>query len=96
LLGQNVNAYHGKGGDQTSWGTGAAFAEGIIRQSQVGRLALHHKPSEGWIDRLIAAHRDIPSVCRILHLPIQSALTAFWQRLNRRAFTTARTICGAD
>ncbi|MEH6728907.1 MAG: MiaB/RimO family radical SAM methylthiotransferase, partial [Hyphomicrobiales bacterium] len=83
LLGQNVNAYHGKGEDQTSWGLGRLLEElsGIEGLARLRYTTSHPRDMD---DSLIAAHRDIPSVMPYLHLPIQSGSDRMLAAMNRR------------
>ncbi len=83
LLGQNVNAYHGKGEDQTSWGLGGLLEE-LSGISGLARLRYTTSHPRDMDDRLIAAHRDIPSVMPYLHLPIQSGSDSILAAMNRR------------
>jgi len=79
LLGQNVNSYRDPG-------TGAGFAELLDLVSRVGGIA--------WIRFLTSHPRDLgpeiarvmanrPTVCRQLHLPLQSGSSAVLGRMNR-------------
>jgi tRNA-2-methylthio-N6-dimethylallyladenosine synthase len=83
LLGQNVNAYHGKGDDQSSWGLGRLLKElsGIEGLARLRYTTSHPRDMD---DSLIAAHRDIPSVMPYLHLPIQSGSDRMLAAMNRR------------
>ena len=83
LLGQNVNAYHGQGGDGRPVGLAgliraAAAVPGIIRV----RYATSH-PGDMSKD-LIAAHRDVPALAPSLHLPVQSGSDRVLKSMNRR------------
>lgn len=83
LLGQNVNAYHGMGDDQGSWGLGRLLTElaGIEGLARLRYTTSHPRDMD---DTLIAAHRDIPSVMPYLHLPIQSGSDRILAAMNRR------------
>lgn len=83
LLGQNVNAYHGKasGGDEWSLGRlirGVADIDGIDRIRYMTSY-----PAEV-DDALIAAHRDVPELMPFLHLPVQSGSDRILSAMNRR------------
>ncbi len=84
LLGQNVNAWHGRSPDgATSWSLGRllrALAEipGVIRL----RYTTSHP---GDMDEdLIAAHADVPALAPFLHLPVQSGSNRILSSMNRR------------
>ena len=79
LLGQNVNSYRDPG-------TGAGFADLLDRVSRIGGIA--------WVRFLTSHPRDLgpeiarvmadrPTVCRQLHLPLQSGSSAVLERMNR-------------
>jgi tRNA-2-methylthio-N6-dimethylallyladenosine synthase len=83
LLGQNVNAYHGR---QDSGGA-ASLAELCARLSEVGgisriRYTTSH-PSDMTPD-LVAAHRDQPALMPYLHLPVQSGSDKVLADMNRK------------
>ncbi len=79
LLGQNVNSYRDPG-------TGAGFAALLDRVSRVGGIAWvrfltsHPRDLSPEIARVMA---DRPTVCRQIHLPLQSGSTAVLERMNR-------------
>jgi tRNA-2-methylthio-N6-dimethylallyladenosine synthase len=83
LLGQNVNAYHGEGGDGRAVGLGgliraAAAVPGIARV----RYATSHPGDMN--DELIDAHRDVEALAPYLHLPVQSGSDKVLKSMNRR------------
>ena len=83
LIGQNVNAYHGKGADGRSLTLAeligaAAKIPGVLRL----RYATSHPNDMG--EDLIQAHRDIPALAPYLHLPIQSGSDRILAAMNRR------------
>jgi tRNA-2-methylthio-N6-dimethylallyladenosine synthase len=84
LLGQNVNAWHGQGGDGSRpWSLGRllrALAElpGLLRL----RYATSHPGDMD--DDLIAAHRDLPTLMPFLHLPVQSGSDRILATMNRK------------
>ncbi len=83
LLGQNVNAYHGRGPDGREWGLG----ELVRRLSGIGGLErIRYTTSHplDMDDALIAAHRDLPQLMPYLHLPVQSGSDAILKAMNRR------------
>jgi len=83
LLGQNVNAYHGRAPDGASWGLGAlirrlAEIDGLVRI----RYTTSHPLDVD--DALIAAHREVESLMPFLHLPVQSGADRILAAMNRR------------
>jgi tRNA-2-methylthio-N6-dimethylallyladenosine synthase len=83
LIGQNVNAYHGRTVDGRTMGLAGLIAEaakipGVLRL----RYATSHPNDMG--DDLIAAHRDVPALAPYLHLPIQSGSDRILAAMNRR------------
>ncbi len=83
LLGQNVNAWHGKGADGREWGLGElvrrlATIEGIDR---IRYTTSHPRDMD---DALIEAHRDLPELMPYLHLPVQSGSDRILKAMNRR------------
>ncbi|ESZ57992.1 tRNA (N6-isopentenyl adenosine(37)-C2)-methylthiotransferase MiaB [Mesorhizobium sp. L103C131B0] len=83
LLGQNVNAWHGKGEDSMEWGLGRL----LFRLAEIPGLArLRYTTSHprDMNDELIAAHRDLPALMPYLHLPVQSGSDRILKAMNRR------------
>ncbi|MDO9417738.1 tRNA (N6-isopentenyl adenosine(37)-C2)-methylthiotransferase MiaB [Pararhizobium sp.] len=83
LLGQNVNAWHGKGPDGTDWGLG----ELLYRLAQIPGLArLRYTTSHprDMDESLIEAHRTLPQLMPYLHLPVQSGSDRILKAMNRR------------
>ncbi|MER8661147.1 tRNA (N6-isopentenyl adenosine(37)-C2)-methylthiotransferase MiaB [Mesorhizobium sp. M1148] len=83
LLGQNVNAWHGKGEDGKEWGLGRL----LFRLAEIPGLArLRYTTSHprDMDDELIAAHRDLPALMPYLHLPVQSGSDRILKAMNRR------------
>jgi tRNA-2-methylthio-N6-dimethylallyladenosine synthase len=83
LLGQNVNAWHGKGptGEELTLGDllyALAEVPGIARL----RYTTSH-PRDMDAD-LIAAHGDLPALMPQLHLPVQSGADRVLAAMNRR------------
>jgi tRNA-2-methylthio-N6-dimethylallyladenosine synthase len=83
LLGQNVNAYHGRDGDGRAVGLAdliraAAAVPGIARV----RYATSHPGDMN--DELIDAHRDVEALAPYLHLPVQSGSDRVLKSMNRR------------
>lgn len=89
LLGQNVNAY----GLDLNRGQGAvefpqllARLDGIAGLKRLRFMTSHPRDLNG---ELIAAIRDLPSVCEHLHLPVQSGSSRILARM-KRAYTRER------
>jgi tRNA-2-methylthio-N6-dimethylallyladenosine synthase len=81
LLGQIVNHY------EAPDDPGCDFAELLSRVSQVDGIARVRfaSPHPRYVtDRLIGALRDLPKVCKHLHMPVQSGSDAVLQRMRRR------------
>ncbi|WP_352918033.1 tRNA (N6-isopentenyl adenosine(37)-C2)-methylthiotransferase MiaB [Mesorhizobium sp. M0960] len=83
LLGQNVNAWHGRGENGAEWGLGRL----LFRLAEIPGLArLRYTTSHprDMDDELIAAHRDLPTLMPYLHLPVQSGSDRILKAMNRR------------
>jgi tRNA-2-methylthio-N6-dimethylallyladenosine synthase len=81
LLGQNVNAYHGRADGSGGLGpliNALAEIEGLARL----RYTTSH-PND-MADDLIAAHRDQPKLMPYLHLPVQSGSDRILKAMNRK------------
>ncbi|MDT3685028.1 MAG: tRNA (N6-isopentenyl adenosine(37)-C2)-methylthiotransferase MiaB [Pseudorhodoplanes sp.] len=83
LIGQNVNAFHGRGPDGTSW-TLAQLLYRIAEIPGVARLRYTTSHPCDVDDSLIAAHRDLPQLMPQLHLPVQSGSDRILAAMNRR------------
>lgn len=83
LLGQNVNAFHGKGPDGSTWGLGRLLQalSDINGLEQLRYMTSHPRDCD---DELIAAHADLPKVMPFLHLPIQSGSDEILKTMNRK------------
>ena len=83
LLGQNVNAYHGR--DERGRSTGLA---GLIRAVAdipgICRVRYTTSHPNDMSAELILAHRDIPALAPYLHLPVQSGSDKMLKSMNRR------------
>jgi tRNA-2-methylthio-N6-dimethylallyladenosine synthase len=83
LIGQNVNAYHGAGPDGLPWTLGRL----IHRLAEVRGIARLRYTTSHPCDieaSLIAAHRDVPQLMPLLHLPVQSGSDRILAAMNRR------------
>ncbi len=84
LLGQNVNAWHGAGGDGREWGLGRlarALADAVPGLKRIRYTTSHPRDMD---DDLIAAHGEVPQLMPFLHLPVQSGSDRVLARMNRR------------
>lgn len=83
LLGQNVNAYHGRDERGRETGLGdlirrAAKTDGIER---IRYTTSHPRDMD---ESLISAHREVPECMPYLHLPVQSGSDRVLKAMNRR------------
>ncbi len=83
LIGQNVNAYHGEGPDGRLWTLGRLLAH-IAEVPGIARLRYTTSHPCDMDDSLIAAHRELPSLMPLLHLPVQSGSDRILATMNRR------------
>ena len=97
LLGQNVNAYHGAGGDGAGGdGAGGDGAGGdgdftlarllraLARVDGLERIRYTTSHPNDMADDLIAAHGDEPKLMPYLHLPVQSGSDRILKAMNRK------------
>jgi len=83
LLGQNVNAWHGKGADGREWGLGELLRR-LATIDGIDRLRYTTSHPRDMDDALIAAHCDLPELMPYLHLPVQSGSDRILKAMNRR------------
>ncbi len=81
LLGQNVNAYHGQGGDGEKTLAGLIWALNDIDGLERIRFTTSH-PND-MSDDLIEAHGTCAKLMPYLHLPVQSGSDRILKRMNR-------------
>ena len=86
LLGQNVNAYHGK---STVNGSSGDFGLGYLIRSiaeinGIERLRYLTSHPIDMDDDLIFAHGEVSSLMPLLHLPVQSGSDRILNKMNRR------------
>ncbi|MHA1558711.1 MAG: tRNA (N6-isopentenyl adenosine(37)-C2)-methylthiotransferase MiaB [Alphaproteobacteria bacterium] len=88
LLGQNVNAYHGRSPSvslygKKEWGLGRLIME---LSSLYGLERIRYTTSHpcDMDDDLLKAHHDVPKLMPFLHLPIQSGSDQILKRMNRQ------------
>jgi tRNA-2-methylthio-N6-dimethylallyladenosine synthase len=86
LLGQNVNAYHGKGpkseGDQ-DWSL-AQLVRHLARIGGIERIRYTTSHPCDMSDDLIEAHGELPELMPYLHLPVQSGSNRILKAMNRK------------
>jgi tRNA-2-methylthio-N6-dimethylallyladenosine synthase len=83
LLGQNVNAYHGRDEAGGTAGLGALMRE-LAEIDGLERLRYTTSHPRDVDADLIAAHRDVPQIMPFLHLPVQSGSDRILKAMNRR------------
>ena len=81
LLGQIVNHYQAPDDEPCDF---PALLEAVNEVPGVKRIRFASPHPRHTSDRLIAAVRDLPAVCKHLHLPVQSGSTSVLQRMRRR------------
>ncbi len=81
LLGQIVNHYQAPDDHGCDF---AGLLEAVSGISGVRRIRFASPHPRHASDRLIGAVRDLPAVCKHIHLPVQSGSTAMLQRMRRR------------
>ena len=82
LLGQNVNAYHGRDESGGVVGLGGLLRR-LARIAGLARLRYMTSHPRDVDDSLIAAHTDEPKVMPFLHLPVQSGSDTVLTAMNR-------------
>jgi tRNA-2-methylthio-N6-dimethylallyladenosine synthase len=83
LLGQNVNAYHGRDADGRSRGLGDLVRR-LAEIDGLGRIRYTTSHPCDVDEGLVAAHRDVPQLMPYLHLPVQSGSDRLLAAMNRR------------
>lgn len=83
LLGQNVNAFHGRGPDGHTWGLARLIAA-LAEVKGLERIRYMTSHPLDMTDELMAAHRDIPQLMPYLHLPIQAGSDKVLKAMNRK------------
>jgi tRNA-2-methylthio-N6-dimethylallyladenosine synthase len=86
LLGQNVNAWHGKGPNGEEWSLGDLLYR-LAEIPGLARLRYTTSHPRDMDDRLIGAHADLRALMPYLHLPIQSGSNRILKAMNRRHTT---------
>jgi tRNA-2-methylthio-N6-dimethylallyladenosine synthase len=81
LLGQIVNHYQAPDDPGCDF---AGLLDAVNRVPGVRRIRFASPHPRHASERLIAAIRDLPAVCKHIHLPVQSGSTAVLERMRRR------------
>jgi tRNA-2-methylthio-N6-dimethylallyladenosine synthase len=81
LLGQIVNHYQAPDDPSCDF---PALLEAVNNVPGIRRIRFASPHPRHASDRLIAAVRDLPAVCKHMHLPVQSGSTTMLQRMRRR------------
>ncbi len=82
LLGQNVNAYHGDGGDE-DWGL-ARLIRALAEIDGLERIRFTTSHPNDMTDELIEAHGKVSKLMPYLHLPVQSGSDKILKAMNRK------------
>jgi tRNA-2-methylthio-N6-dimethylallyladenosine synthase len=83
LLGQNVNAYHGKGPDGRPWSL-ARLIRHLAQIEGLARLRYTTSHPRDMTDDLIAAHGEEEKLMPYLHLPFQAGSDRILSAMNRK------------
>lgn len=83
LLGQNVNAYHGKTAAGNEAGLAALIQE-VANIDGVERIRYTTSHPRDMDDELIAVHGSCDKLMPFLHLPVQSGSNAILKTMNRK------------
>jgi len=83
LIGQNVNAYHGDGPDGRGWTLGKLLLQ-LAEIPGIARLRYSTSHPRDVESSLIEAHRDLPALMPLVHLPAQSGSDRILAAMNRR------------
>ena len=83
LLGQNVNAFHGRGPGGDGWSLGRLLRH-LAEIEGLERLRYTTSHPRDMDDELIAVHGEVEKVMPYLHLPFQSGSDRVLAAMNRR------------
>lgn len=83
LLGQNVNAYHGRGLDGEEWRL-ARLIRALAELPGLDRIRYTTSHPRDVDETLVTAHREVPQLMPFLHLPVQSGSDRVLAAMNRR------------
>ena len=86
LLGQNVNAYHGKGPSLEGGGDWslAKLSRHIAKIGGIDRIRYTTSHPNDMSEDLIEAHGEVPELMPYLHLPVQSGSNKILKAMNRK------------
>jgi tRNA-2-methylthio-N6-dimethylallyladenosine synthase len=86
LLGQNVNAYHGKGPVREGGGDWslAKLSAHIAKIGGIERIRYTTSHPSDMSEDLIEAHASVPELMPYLHLPVQSGSNKILKAMNRK------------
>ena len=82
LLGQNVNAYRGRGPDGAEWSL-SRLVRRLARIEGLARLRYTTSHPRDMTEDLIAAHAEVEMLMPYLHLPVQSGSDRVLAAMNR-------------
>jgi tRNA-2-methylthio-N6-dimethylallyladenosine synthase len=83
LLGQNVNAYHGRAPDGSEWGLGRLIGA-VAEIGGLARIRYTTSHPRDMDQELIDAHAEVPALMPYMHLPVQSGSDRVLRAMNRR------------
>ena len=83
LLGQNVNAYHGRGPDGAPWSLARLIAR-LASTDGIQRLRYTTSHPRDMTEDLIAAHAEQEKLMPYLHLPFQAGADRVLAAMNRK------------
>lgn len=83
LLGQNVNAWHGRGENGTEWRLGRLVRH-LAEIDGLARIRYTTSHPRDMDDELIAAHGTVDKLMPYLHLPVQSGSDRILAAMNRQ------------
>ena len=81
LLGQNVNAWLGKGLDDSDWTFARLIRE--LSELEIERIRYITSHPRDMTDELMRSHKDIEKLQPYLHLPVQSGSDKVLKKMNR-------------
>ncbi len=83
LLGQNVNAWHGQGWDDTEWELGKLIRE-LAEIEGLSRIRYTTSYPAEVTDSLLQTHGEVEKLMPYLHLPVQAGSDRILKLMNRR------------
>jgi len=82
LLGQNVNAYHGRSKDSDEWGLPELIRQ-LAKVDGFERIRYTTSHPHDMTDELVKVHADVKECMPYLHLPVQSGSDKILKAMNR-------------